>query len=353
MIGTDLEFDIVIATRNRQSILPLSLQTMLSQTRLPRRLIVVDSSDNHSDVQQIVRHALYPVNTRVDLQIIRSATGSSYQRNVGLTYVQSSVVFFPDDDVLWFPGVADSVMRIYEKDTERTVGCVAPTSSRERPQNIIETTRPLHRMELRDRISLLTKPVVHPIEERLLPDPMHSAGMWLTMRGITRPPLWLHEEDAHLCGPVAGYQMSFRTEVIRKLGGFDENLGRYSLYEDSDASIGCLKNSINVCASRAKVFHYRVPGARASGAEFGMMAILNRTYITCKHSPQRSVVRHALSRFLHYQMTRYFLQTHSRYGRTRLRGALYGLSNAQQLMGAPREELLSKYLVIRSNFAER
>jgi hypothetical protein len=149
---------------------------------------------------------------------------------------------------------------------------------------------------------------------------------------------------------VSGFRMTYRTDVLRKVGGFDENLVQYSLYEDCDASIGSLEEKINVVARRAEVFHYRDPRARAGSAEFGMMAILNRTYVVCKHSLPGSIARRKLKPYLYYQMFRYLLQAQSESGRKRLAGAFYGLSNIQQLLNAPREELANRFSEIRHNF---
>lgn len=288
MNAEKLDFDIVIATRNRQSVLPLSLRTMLSQSRLPRHLIVVDSSDDHSEVRQIVESAVGTIDGRIDSQIIRSERGLTYQRNVGLKRVQSPVVFYPDDDALWFPGVAEAVMKIYEQDREGIVGCVAQEDSPVPPPGIIERTATPYRVSLRDRFSRLTMPITHPLDARIFPDPMFPADKWMDMWGAKNHPGWLDPEEGRLCGPVTGFRMTYRTDVLRKMGGFDENLGQYSLFEDSDASIGSFKEKINVVARRAKTFHYRHPAARTNGAEFGMMSILNRTYIVCKHSPPGS-----------------------------------------------------------------
>ena len=184
MTDNQLRFDIVIATRNRQSILKLSIQTMLSQSRLPHRFIVVDSSDDHSEVQQIVKNAVGAGMAGVDLQVIRSASGAAYQRNLGLSYVQSPVVFFPDDDVFWFPGVAEAVMRIYERDTEEIVGCVGPADSPIYPPGNFGGAAPPYHMSLRDRLAGLSEPIVRPIESRFFPDPIHSEHMWMRIWGV-------------------------------------------------------------------------------------------------------------------------------------------------------------------------
>ena len=48
--GAPLGFDIVLATRNRPEALALSIPLMLSQSRQPGRLIVIDSSNDHAPV---------------------------------------------------------------------------------------------------------------------------------------------------------------------------------------------------------------------------------------------------------------------------------------------------------------
>ena len=150
-----MEFDIVVATRNRQLALPLSVPLMLSQNRLPRRFIVVDASDNHMEVRAILERIISDSNVNVDLQIINSAAGSSLQRNIGLKYVQSPVVLFPDDDALWFDNVAESVLRIYENDKDNTIGAVCATESTVPPKGLIDNKQPKYHMEFRDRIQHL------------------------------------------------------------------------------------------------------------------------------------------------------------------------------------------------------
>jgi len=343
-----MEFDIVLATRNRASILPISIRLMLSQERLPVRFIVADASDNHSEVKTIVESIFREAAVPTELIVLRSEiSGSSYQRNLGLKHVKSPIVFFPDDDVLWYPGTAEQVMKIYERDVEGVVGCVAPAVAPTYPPGVFDSSRPVYEMEWRDRFSRKLRSIIGPIEQRLFPDPINSDSMWRTIWGAKIPPVWLREEDAELCGPVFGYRLSFRTEAIRKLEGFDEHLGRYAMFEDSDASLGSLREFMNVCARRARVFHYRVPGERVPGWEFGMMAMLNRIYVACKHAPPGPMVRRPLKRYLYYKVFRYVLQAHTQYGRDRLRGALYGLSNAQQLIDAPTDQLLDRYLKLR------
>ncbi len=344
-----MTYDVVLATRNRQKVLKISLPLMLGQTRLPRRFIVVDASDDHGEVRDIIEQAFRKFGAEVEPKIFQSKPGSSLQRNVGLQYVESPVVIFPDDDALWFPDMADRVMRIYEGDVEELVGCVAFTASSIYPAGSFDSDAPPYEMEVRDRVAAKVRAVVGPVEEKLVPDPIHPGRMWTKVWGEKASPSWLAQEEAELCGPVFGYRMSFRTSVIRRIGGFDEALGRYAMFEDSDATIGALQQCLNVLATRARVYHYRTPGQRVCGWEFGMMSVLNRTYVVCKHAPPDSAVRRMLRRYLYYKIIRYFAQSYSQYGWQRFKGALYGFSRVNELINAPIEQLGHRYARIRQD----
>lgn len=347
-----MNYDVVLATRNRQTVLKISLPLMLAQTRLPHRFIVVDASDDHEGVRDIFERSFREVSTAVELQIFQSKPGSSFQRNIGLQHVESPVVIFPDDDALWFPDTADNIMRLYERDLEELVGCVAFTPSPIYPPGTFGLDTPPYRMEIRDRVAAKVKPLLGSLEENLIPDPIDPGCMWMKVWGRKACPSWLAQEHAELCGPVFGYRMSFRTSVIRRIGGFDEQLGRYAMFEDSDATIGALRQCLNVLATRARVYHYRVPEKRVSGWEFGMMAVLNRTYVICKHSHPGSDVRQMLRRYLYYKLIRYVAQSYSQYGRLRLKGALYGMSCLNELIDSPLDQLRHRYRYLREKATE-
>src|SRR5208283_5097821 len=164
----ELEFDIVLATRNRQQVLQLSIPLMLAQNRLPRRFIVVDASDDHSAARRVVEDAFERAETRAELLILKSPiAGSSYQRNIGLQHVESPVVIFPDDDVLWYPSVADAIMRIYEKDMDKAVGCVATSVAPVYPAGVFPSNKAPYQLELRDRVAKNIRKVLGPMEEKL------------------------------------------------------------------------------------------------------------------------------------------------------------------------------------------
>jgi hypothetical protein len=61
------------------------------------------------------------------------------------------------------------------------------------------------------------------------------------------------------------------------------DLGRYAFCEDLDVSLNVMHNHLIVHSLDAKVFHCLVRGKRVEGIESGMMNILNKAYVICKH----------------------------------------------------------------------
>ncbi len=340
----NLDFDIVIATRNRRDALRLSLPLMLGQDRLPRRLVLVDSSDDHGEIVRLVEGIVAKASPRVGVEIARSAPGSSLQRNMGLKMAVSPVVLLPDDDALWFPGFSEAVMRLYERDEEGLIGGVGGTESPVPPPGVLDDGAPGYRMAKRDVLQLSLGRFLDALEYRFFPDPFFLEAD--SRAAKMAPPLWLSKEEASIATTVPGFRMSFRTGLIRE-GGFDEDLGVYSLFEDYDASLSVLENHLLIEARKAKVFHWRAPQARVSGVEWGVMQVLNRAYVICKHSAPASPARKRLLAYSWYKLARYVAQAQKGYGRQRVRGAAKALRLIPALISAPRSQLPTAYAALR------
>ncbi len=326
-----MDFDIVIATRNRQKALPLSVSLMLSQHRLPGRLIIVDASDDPGSVKQSLEGCIERSRARVDLDFLHSAPGTSHQRNLGLKRVSAPVVLLPDDDALWYPGLADAVMRIYERDTDGLIGGVGAIEEGRPPPGVFDGGRPEYRMSVRDRLKGSIGRLVDALEAACFPDPLYLEG---SDRARLRPvPGWLPEEDALPGNNLEGFRMSFRTQLILERG-FDEALGRYALFEDHDACLHVLEHHALVNATDARVCHYRSPEQRVGGLEWGVMHVLNRAYIVLKHSPPGSRARRYLRRFCRFKLARLAVQAGTSYGVERVRGAARGMRLLGALEGA-------------------
>lgn len=339
-----MEFDIIIVTRNRKELLQISIPLMLRQSRLPSQLIIVDSSDFHSEVKSTVEKIIESIDVKIDLKIIHSNPGIQYQRNIGLKYAISPVVFFPDDDSLWFPGVAEYVMKIYEKDNENCIGAVSASESKTPPEEAFLNIKKLYNIQMRDRINSEIHQYIQKIEKIFFPDPCFIFNH--LDRHKVKIPNWIEEVDSILTGPMTGFLMSFRKNLIKNVG-FDEILGQYGLFEDREASFAILRSHIILRATKAKVFHYRFPTNRTDGRIFGLMHILNNAYIVCKYSDLNSIERKKIKRFAYYKLLRYLLQSYTKYGRLRLKGAWTASSGISQLIDTPPNEVASLYENLR------
>lgn len=339
-----MDYDVVIATRNRPGALKLSIPLILGQSRRPRQLIIVDSSDAHEQVRQTVIKAVGDFS--VELKILHSNPNLPHQRNVGLGLVKSPVVMFPDDDSLWWPGVTESIMQIYEQDVNGDIGGVCGRETIQPPPAVDIAAGNIYRMRISDCIRQKIGRLRHKFDDRFCPDPLwiHGRSCW----NIRPFPEWLSNIDAALVEFMGGFRMSFRTEIIRKYG-FDEDLGiyaGYAAYEDADASFKVLQERLLIGAHDAHVYHYKAPGIRADGFQLGFLLLFNRAYIICRYSPTGSKARRMLKRFGRYKLMQYLLGVTSQFGRNRVRGTLAALKSMDKLLNCPVDRLRECYLRI-------
>ena len=338
-----LHFDVVIATRNRSDVLALSIPLLLEQSRAPQRLILVDSSDDHELVRRTVSEATRGAGLPVEL--VHAEPGLPLQRNLGLSRVESDVVFFPDDDSLLLPGTFDAMMRIYERDEAEVIGGVCAVPARTPPPGILQRARAAYRMTAGERLKHRIGSYRYALEKWLAPPHpclVHGRSRW-TVRMV---PPWLAEENAVLVEWMTGFRMSFRTESIRKTG-FDETLSGYTLFDDHDASFHIMRDQLLVGAHNAQIYHHKARGGRGSGYNLGMMHVLTCAYVVLRHAGRDSAADRALVPYFRYRLAQYALGLGSRFGRERFAGARVALRALGELRAASPDDLSARYLELR------
>ncbi|MFA9476786.1 glycosyltransferase family 2 protein [Phycisphaerales bacterium AB-hyl4] len=334
-----MDYEIVIATRNRTSALELSLPLMLRQQRLPKGIFIVDSSDDHKATAEVVDRIC--TDSPVPVTLEQAPRGLTLQRNIGLSRVNSPVVMFPDDDALWSPDVADRMMNVYERDKDERISAVCAAPAAVPPAGVLSgSAAGGYRMSFGARVRQW---VAHPrtaLERRLCADPfvVHGRSMW-NARDL---PDWFAEDDVVPVEYMTGYRMSFRTSVAKQVG-FDEHLADYALNEDVDASFGAWRHGIVAGARQARVYHYQAPGKRASGRQLGVMEVLNRAYVVCKHAPLDAPARRTLKRFSRYKLLGYLGGVRSTFGRERVIGVRIAIAQLPKLLAASADELPQAY----------
>jgi hypothetical protein len=335
-----MDFDIVIATCNRLVALQLSIPLMLRQSRLPKKFIIVDSSEDSGAVESAVRAIFLKWASPVVFEFFHSSASSTLQRNLGLARVESPIVFFPDDDSIWFPGFTESIMQIYERDELCEIAGISGSATLDPPDGFFSgSISPGYRVAKRDR-SRFVEPLSDFAEKLFFPDSFSRIGQ-LKIAGRNRP-AWLPTFDSVICDFMTGFRMTFRTQVIRACP-FDELLDTYALYEDRDASLGALDQGFLVCATRAKVYHHRVPSLRTSGFKWGVIQVLNRAYVVYKHTDPGHPARRGLRRYIRYRLARYILQAHSVQARERIKGLRRALRCLPLIENATKDNLRAAY----------
>ena len=312
-----MNYDCVIATRNRKAALQMSIPLILNQDDIPNKLIIVDASDDHIDVSNNVK-AICAAHDYHNAVIIKSdKANSARQRNIGLNEVTAPVVMFPDDNSMWHPAFAKNIISVYEANVNGKVGGVTGVSSRALPLDVLRPTYPPSHFA---RFRSAVQPLRNAVENFLVPKPFETFALTISDTNVSV----VDGVNIKRVPTVGGYRMTFRTEVI-KIVGFSEILGYgvgYSLHEDMDASLRVqIAGFALVSAENAKVHHYVFPGKRAKGFNYGFCHIANYAYVCKKNIPESSSVWNNVDKYLAYKLALYSLQSGSAFGRDMFRGA--------------------------------
>ena len=345
-----MEYDVIIATRNRPEALKLSIPLILGQSRKPRQLIIVDASDDdtYEQVRQSVIQAVG--DSSVELEILRAKPNLALQRNVGLNRVKAPVVMFPDDDSLWFPEHSEAIMRIYERDKEQLIGGVCAAYSHLPPESL--RTNSAYRVYRDEWYIEKTRFFRQKIDGVIFPNVYKVLGKRY-LEKLT-PPDWLEIMNASPVEYITGFKMSFRTDVISK-EGFDEDLGMYvgwAYAEDMDACLNVAKKYLLVGARNARVHHYKYPATRVSGTKAGFIMFLNDLYVTLKHDGATlNVVKYVL-RYWKKKILRYMIGAYDKYNCDVIKGFRVAWKHGQKMIRLNNDQLREYYLKCCNDFFE-
>ncbi len=185
---------IVIITRNRPKVLEQCLNKIYQQKRDNIfEIIIVDSSDNH-DTKEIVKNQKSPIKKYI--QIFDGRNNMPQARNAGLTYANGEITAFLDDDSM---ATKEWLKEIAKGYSENYVGAVGG--------RIIDRTD-------KKKASV---PYIGKFDKSKL---FFYSNFFLTPDSNINVD-WLR-----------GCNMSFKTRLLKDLGGFDENyIGDNSMEE--------------------------------------------------------------------------------------------------------------------------
>ena len=278
------------------------------------------------------------------LEIVQLKANLPYQLNVGLEYIESSIVMFPDDDSFYWPGVAESILRIYERDKEKIIGGVCAAHETRLPPTLSEKDFPF-RIKTYDKFSQKYGSRRVRFENKFFPNPKYVLGNYLQRDYM--PFSWLEEENAVVVPHMTGFCMTFRSEAIKKKG-FSPELGKligWTGGEDTEACFSVMKDYILVGTHNARVCHYKFPTKRAvSGIKLGFTVLFNQAYMICKHCSPGSEPRQSIRKWALYKIILYCGGIKNKYGRDRLRGILKAYKMMNSLINEPTERVKSIYI---------
>lgn len=218
---------VCVVTYERPDDLDELLSAILEQTRNPDELVVVDDSES-DDSKQVVDDYRERLDQRTETNYIRRRDESGMQsaRNRAIETVGTDVVCFLDDDSVPEPRWLQSLLEEYDE-AEKVVGVGGPALK------VDETLEP--------QVELLRA------EENQ--NRVNEYGEVLDASGYWHPPESV-EADV-----FRGANMSFRTNVLREIEGFDTEYDGPAIFEEWDVMTRAREHGSLVYCADAVVYH--------------------------------------------------------------------------------------------------
>ena len=249
---TTLTISALIPTLGRQAEVIETVRALLTQTRPPDEIIVVDQ--NMPEFQELSRF----LKSDPRIRHIRSDTpGYSINLNRALQAARSDVVLFLDDDVRLKPDLVERHLRNFsERSQGRPLGCVAGR--------------------------------VHQPQGDLTPSSIQEVGVYKPLTGEVIGNF--NADRAHECDVAPGGNMSLRKEVLVRAGGFDEGFDGNGYRCETDACLRVKALGFRVLFDpTAELDHLMAPagGCRTrSKAEHTYYFVKSGIRLYRRHSPR-------------------------------------------------------------------
>lgn len=237
---------IVICTRNRPDDMSRFMNSLLGQQRLPKKALVVDSSDGDATEELVTKFS--HVNKHVCVQYARTAAGLTYQRNYALRLIREKfdVVHFVDDDVELEPNYLAELNDAFERMPELVGagGAIIDWWNGRRPSAFA-------RFALADsnKSGVVTR-----------------AGFNVMVREVT---------SAMDVEWLSGCSMSYRSNAISNLW-FDERRKGYAIGEDVDFGLRASAIGRVLFIPTARLYHHESPVNRHKRPYLVRMGINHR-----------------------------------------------------------------------------
>lgn len=219
------KISVIIPTKNREDDLRRTLEGLITQTRRPDEIVIVDQSSVPS---------FEPASVPIPVNYIYAPhiSGAAVARNVAMDQATGDIWLFLDDDVILEPEYVEEIMLAYSAEVAGVSG-------------------------------IITNYTVPSLSRRLFEGAFVKGAFH-----DDRQPVYWHADDLRSRGPQRVKQfgcgvMSFRATLVHNLR-FDPQLTGCSLAEDIDFCARLPQGAVLLIAPKARLFHKRSPAGRAT-----------------------------------------------------------------------------------------
>jgi len=350
--STPLSWSLVVATYQRQAILPICLQLAATQTRKPAEIIVIDASRDWKETRDRVM-AQRPRQGDSIRWIYQTAVARSLtlQRNEGIQLATSDIVFLIDDDSLMYPNCAEAIMRVYEADANATVKGVQANTVHAPPGEIIiedrrkpagrwpepkGLTKSFQRWILRNVFLMGATKIFIPYDGQFYTREMPASVAELN---VVQIPL------------LEGYGMTYRRQAILQ-EPFEPLLRFYAAGEDLDASYRVSRQGCLLMAIDSKLHHFTSAGGRLSRLKVSALSAMNQALFIRKNSNNFQSCRRQFYVLLLRRIIAEFLKDllSCRLSLPQMRGLFVALKPSHKIFTLPLRELAEWYPRFQQDF---
>jgi glycosyltransferase involved in cell wall biosynthesis len=280
-----LSWGLIVATYQRELILPQCLQLVVQQTRQPLEIIVIDASDNWESTRSKVMAEIAATAPHIRwVYAPARQRGLPLQRNQGMELATADILFFLDDDSLMHSTCAEEIMRIYEADTELAVAGVQASLTDEMPSDVVVEDE-------KKKVGWSGNgwlPVVSALHQFVWRNIflMDSTNLCVPYYG-TFPkheiPVPIQAMKVFPVNVSHGCRMTFRREAIVR-EKFEALLMYYALNEDMDASYRVSRYGVLLEAMNAHLHHFHSNSGRLSRYIVTALSALNQAVCVRRYS---------------------------------------------------------------------
>ncbi|SOH03065.1 glycosyltransferase family A protein [Candidatus Kuenenia stuttgartiensis] len=258
-----MNYSIIVPTCNRQNDLAKLIDSILLQTVLPLKVIIVDQSDTGDTKKYIedCRKQLLTKSNKIEVIYIYQAKKSLVAaRNKGIDIARGEIVSFLDDDVVLFEDYYEQVLRYFRND-EKLGGVGGNVMIECEPQG----------WKWKLRLAMLKIFMLHNYDGKM------------TVSGFGYPIVGIAIDRPMQVEMLSGCNMNFRSEHLKN-DKFDEWFTGYSYREDAELSYRISRKAVLKMIPEAKLYHNCSKANRMDIQPKKVMEVKNYYYVYKKHA---------------------------------------------------------------------